>query len=437
MFNARQFVFEALLKTEKSGAYSNITLDSFISKHEIGTRDKAFVSALFYGIIERKLTIDYQLSRYLSKPLKKLKPEVLIILEIGVYQLLFMDKVPASAAVNESILLSKKNGCSFASGLINAVLRKVSVSGIILPDSENKLEYLSIKYSCPEEYIEIWFKELGESATVAYLESTIGSPEITIRVNTAKTTADELIGVFEKEGVTAEKTQLADAFNINLNSNSIDKLDSYRNGLFHVQDLSCQICASCLGAQGGYRVFDMCSAPGGKAFTVAELIGDEGEILCFDIHQSRVELINSGARRLNLKSIKATLGDASVYNEKLGLADAVLCDVPCSGLGIIRRKPEIKYKKIDELSGLPDIQYKILENSSRYVKEGGTLLYSTCTLLDRENKDVCKRFLSEHQDFYAIKLDGAESEYGLTLLPGKNGGDGFFICVFKRKGILR
>lgn len=435
MFNAREIAFEALIKIEKSKGYSNITLDGFLSKSDIDTRDKAFVSALFYGTIERKLTIDYQLSAYLDKPLKKLKPEVLVLLELGAYQIMYMDKVPSSAAVNESVKLAKKNGCAYASGLINAVLRKITPDNILLPDEKNKVQYLSVKYSCPEEYISLWLRELGENDTIDFLESTIGSPDVCIRVNTTKISSEDLIDMLNNEGVDAEKTYLDNALFIKLNGADIEKLQSYKDGLYHVQDLSCQLCSKALGATKNQRIFDMCSAPGGKAFTVAEIAEDNCEVLCFDIYPNRVELIKNGASRLGLKSIKPYVGDALVFDESLGTADAVLCDAPCSGLGIIRRKPEIKYKKLESLKDLPDIQFKILTNSSKYVKPGGTLLYSTCTLLKRENKDVCNKFLKENPDFtLVIPSEDISDEKYLTLLPAKNGGDGFFIAVFKRKG---
>lgn len=434
MINARQIAFEALLKTFKEDAYSNLTLDRFLTKTSIDTRDKSFVSALFYGTIERKITIDYQLSKYLSKPLKKLKPEVLILLEIGAYQILFMDKVPVSAAVNESVKLAKKNGLSFAGGLINAVLRKVASNGILLPKEDEKINYLSVKYSCPIEHIELWFDELGEKDTISLLESTVGEAEIMVRVNTCKCTCDELISIFKSEGITAEKTYIDNALCVDLCGNDIESLDSFKKGLFHVQDLSCQICCRVLDAKNGETVFDLCSAPGGKAFTVAQYMNDNGEVKCFDLYKNRVELIKKGAERLGLSSIKAEVSDASVFNDKIGVADRVLCDVPCSGLGIIRRKPEIKYKKLDSLSGLPEIQYNILCNASRYVKPAGTLVYSTCTILKRENEDVCRRFLEENDDFYSVVPAPyiSESKF-LTLLPHKNNGDGFFIAAFRRK----
>lgn len=434
MINARQIAFEALLKTFKEDAYSNLTLDRFLSKTNIDTRDKSFVSALFYGTIERKITIDYQLSKYLSKPLKKLKPEVLILLELGAFQILFMNKVPISAAVNESVSLAKRNSLSFASGLVNAVLRKIASNGILLPDEKDKAYYLSVKYSCPVEYVQLWFEELGEADTVSLLESTVGETEIIIRTNTCRCSSDELIEILGNEGVKAEKKYIDNALSIDLSGQDIEALNSYKAGLFHVQDLSCQICCRAFGAKNNETIFDLCSAPGGKAFTVAQYMNNEGSVRCFDLYKSRVELIKKGADRLGLTCISAEVSDASIYNEKIGMADRVLCDVPCSGLGIIRRKPEIKYKSIDSLSDLPEIQYNILSNAARYVKPAGTLVYSTCTLLRRENNDVCERFLNLNEDFYAVTPapDISQDKY-LTLLPHKNGGDGFFIAVFKRK----
>ena len=433
MSNPRQIALEALLKTTKDGAYSNLTLDAVLSKSDLDTRDKSFVSNLFYGVIERQLTIDYQLGLYLSKPLKKLKPEVLAILRLGAYQILFMDKVPDSAAVNESIKLSKKNGASFASGLINAVLRKVSSKGIVLPDEANGDEYLSVKYSCPLWLVRKWLNEYGKDDTVAFLEASLGSAETYIRVNNTKISADELITVLENENVICEKTYNENTLKINLKGQDIERLDSFRNGYYHVQDMASQLCAKALNAKEGDIVFDLCSAPGGKAYTVAETMNDIGKVLCFDIYENRVNLILKGAKRLGLSSIEGRVGDASVFNFDLGLADKVLCDVPCSGLGIIRRKPEIKYKSEVELAGLPAIQYAIVDNASKYVKNGGRLIYSTCTLSKAENEDIVAKFLENHSDFKPAKLfEDKDSGTHMTLMPHKNESDGFFIACFER-----
>lgn len=421
------------MKTVRDCGYSNLTLDAVLSKSDLDTRDKSFVSNLFYGVIERQLTIDYQLMKYLSKPLKKLKPEVLTILRLGAYQILFMSKVPDSAAVNESIKLSKKNGAAYASGLINAVLRKVCAKEIILPDESNQEEHLSIKYSCPLWLVKKWIHEYGFDDTAAFLKASVGSADTFIRVNTTKIAADELISILSDEGVTAEKTYNGNTLKICLNGKDIERLSSFKRGLYHVQDLASQLCARALNAKENDIVFDLCSAPGGKAYTVAEMMNDKGKVLCFDIYENRVNLIIKGAQRLGLTSIEGRVGDASVFNADLGSADKVLCDVPCSGLGIIRRKPEIKYKSEEELSDLPEIQYSIISNASKYVRKGGRLVYSTCTLSKAENEDIVADFLKNHSGFKAVPVfDDGVSGTSITLMPHKNQSDGFFIACFER-----
>ena len=434
MSNARQIAFNALCKLQKDSSYSNITLDTFLSGCELDTRDKSFVSALFYGVIERQLTLDYNLSLYLSKPIKKLKPEVLTIMRMGAYQLLFMKKVPSSAAVNESIKLSKKNSLQFASGLINAVLRKISINKLCLPDEKSYPEYLSVKYSCSKWLVEKWLREYGENDTKAFLESSLGPSETYIRVNTEKTDSDKLIKLLVNDGIEAEKTYLDSALKIKFGGADTEKIRAFKEGYFHVQDLACQLSIKALRIREGDRVFDLCSAPGGKAFTAAQYAGKSGEVLAFDIYENRVGLIRKGAERLQISNIKAIHGDASVYTADLGSADRVLCDVPCSGFGIIGKKPEIKYKSETEAKEIEKLQYPILKNGAAYVKKGGLLLYSTCTLSKAENEAVCNKFLEEHKNFASLKpLPEITDEAFVTLMPHKNSTDGFFIALFERK----
>ncbi len=433
MINTRQSAFEALLKTEKEGAYSNIALDFLLSKSDYDTRDRAFVSNLFYGVIERKLSIDYQIELYTAKPISKMKAPLLTVLRLGAYQLLFMDKVPSSAAVNESVKLAKKNGFSHAAGLVNAVLRKIDKNGFKLPSQENYSEYLSVKYSCPQWLINKWIKEYGNEVTQGILSHSLGACKTYIRVNNTLLTEDELIKELEAENIKAEKCNIDNCLEIALNGRSVEALNSFKKGYFHVQDAACQLCAASLNVKPGDRVFDLCAAPGGKTYTIAEIMSDNGEVLSFDIHPHRVELINNGAARLSLKSVRATVGDACVYNEEIGQADAVLCDVPCSGFGIIGRKPEIKYKDPDEVKALPALQLEILQNGAKYVKKGGRLVYSTCTLSHSENEKVCKKFLESTIDFKAVSpfKNTNKGEY-VTLFPHLNDTDGFFIACFER-----
>lgn len=433
MANPRQIAYQALLKIEKDAAFSNLALDVVLSKSQLDTRDKSFVSNLFYGVIERKITIDYNLSLYLTKPIKKLKSDVLTIMRMGAYQILFMDKVPDSAAVNESIKLAKSGSASYSSGLINAVLRKVSANGLVLPLKDNIFEYVSVKYSCPVFLVKKLINEYGEEDAISFLEASLKPSGLYIRVNTVKTDASSLIKKLSLEGVEATETYNDNTLKINLKGKDISQLPSFKEGLFHVQDMASQLCAKAVSPKENDIVFDLCSAPGGKAYTICEMMNNKGKVLCFDIYENRVSLIINGAKRLGLTSIEGAVSDASIYNESLGLADKVLCDVPCSGLGIIGRKPEIKYKEEKELLDLPNIQLSIINNAARYLKNGGRLVYSTCTLSKDENEKVCEKFINSHPDFKAVGVFFEDDECMKTLMPHKNESDGFFIACFKRE----
>lgn len=433
--SARLIAFEILHKTEKEKSFSNIAVDSALKDSSLEARDRAFVSRLVYGCIERKITLDYQIENYLSGSIKKLKSPVLTILRMGTYQILFMDKVPDFSAVNECVSLSRSIGANYASGLINAVLRKISSSGIILPD-ENDSRYLSVRYSCPENLISMWKKAYGEENTQKLLEASLEAPETVIRVNTLLTTIERLIGILSDEGIIAEKSYLKNALVINKTGAEIDLLPSFKKGLFHVQDIASQLCVEALGAKENETIIDMCSAPGGKAFTIAEETKNNGKILAFDLYPSRTELIEEGADRLHIENIETCVCDSTKYYPSMQKADRILCDVVCSGLGVIRRKPEIKYKELDSFKELPEIQYSILKNASCYVKTGGRLVYSTCTLNKKENEKVCDRFLEENSSFQCIQpLDIPHfGDRYYTLMPHINGSDGFFIAVFERIG---
>ncbi len=441
MKSARQIAFEALLKVHKDGAYSNLVVDSLLKDNpELDERDKSFICNIVYGTLDRLILIDYNLGLYLNQPVKKLKPELHTILRMGTYQLLFMDKVPSRAAVNESVNLAKVNKSHFAASMVNAVLRRVSDNGLKLPKaSDNDPEYLAIKYSCPQWLISLWIDSYGYDNAVALAEKALEAPPLVIRCNTTKISVDELIWKLAEEGVVSEKTDiLPEALIIN-SSGAVDELEAYKEGLFHAQDLASQLCCKAVDAKPGETIFDLCSAPGGKAFTIAETMQNTGAVRAFDIYQSRVELIKNGASRLGLTNVFSYLSDASIFNENYGLADKVLCDVPCSGLGIIRRKPEIRFKKSEDIDNLPDLQYRILCNATRYLKDGGNLIYSTCTLNPKENSRVCDRFLKEHPEFSAVKVLPALPRYSeennyLTLMPHIHSTDGFFIAVFNKSG---
>lgn len=423
----RQLAFKILNKIERDKAYSNLTLDSYLEEYRASVYSSGFVTALVYGVIERKIMLDYVLSEYLTQPIKKLKPEVLIILRMGTYQLKFMDAIPDSAAVNESVKLSKKNGCAYASGLINSILRKISKNDIIYPETDDKILNMSIKYSCPCNLVKQFCDDYGEENAKMILSSAIGTPDLNIRVNTLKIDTESLIKRFKSEGIECEKSDLLEDHLVIRNFGSVESTQEYSQGLFHVQDISSGLCVKSLELSENMTFIDVCAAPGGKSFTAAEYMKNKGKIYAFDLYDHRVGLINKGAQRLGIDIISAKSADASVLNkELLGKADRVLADVPCSGLGLIGRKPEIRYKDLDFIDKLTDLQYNILINAAEYVANDGLLIYSTCSLNKKENEDVCNRFLEHNKNFIKHK------DY-LTVMPHVYSSDGFFISVFRRK----
>ena len=394
---------------------------------DISRRDMLLAYRIVKTVLERKLTIDYNLSLYLKQPLKKLKPQVLTILRMGASQLLFMDKIPVSAAINESVKLSKTNGCAFASGLINAVLRKVSASGLILPDDKDNIKYLSIKYSFPEYICKKFISYFGKETAEKIMESSLDEGRIYIRKNSLKN---------EEFEFDCEKVSFPGNCYVYKAQGDMTKLPEFTNGLFHVQDLSSQLCCSVLAPEKGETVIDICSAPGGKTMTMAQLMENEGKIISCDIHEHKLKLINDTAKRLGINIVETRLRDGTDKSAELPLADKILCDVPCSGFGVTGKKPEIKTKPETEISTLPALQYEILLNSAKYLKVGGKLIYSTCTLLPEENADVCRKFLAENKNFRPVHIDdsikGFRDGETVSVLPSDYDCDGFFIAAFER-----
>ena len=435
--SARQAAYLILLKIEKDKAYSNIAIDSAVKAYSLDSTDCAFVSRLVYGVTEKKITLDYAVSQFLKQPIKRVKPEVLVILRLGTYQILFMDKIPPSAAVNESVLLAKNNKCGFAAGMINAVLRKIVTAGNSVFDSLCGEERLYVLYSAPLELVKFLKHHYNENNAEQILKAALAPKEITVRVNTLKISEEDLIEELKKENVIAVKAGFKNALVVEV-SGAIYELQAYKKGFFHVEDISSQICVSELDLKENYKFIDVCSAPGGKSFTAAQYMNNTGVLYSCDIHPHRVQLIKDGAQRLGVTNIEPTVSDALVFNEAFENADCVLCDVPCSGMGIIGKKPEIKYKSLDDTKELVPIQKQILHTAAQYVKKGGTLIYSTCSINPNENRRVCDWFLNENNNFESVKVAPNvercidEGDY-LTLTPHINNCDGFFIAKFIKK----
>lgn len=439
--NTRNIAFKILLDIEENSAYSALVLNKAIKINNLNKLDSSFVSALVYGVLERKLTLDYIIKQYSKIPLRKIENKTKIILRLGILQLLFMDKVPESAAVNESVKLAKKHKLQKSSGFINGILRNITRAEVkyTLPDKKKDYSYyLSVKYSCPKDIIGMWIKAYGEDNTVSILESLSGRPQLTARVNTLITSPDNLVSELAAEGVKADKSSVVDNALILSNTGSIEVLKSYKDGKLYIQDLASQICVKALNPQPNELIYDVCSAPGGKSFTAAQYMKNRGKIYSFDIYEHKIKLIEDNAKRLGITCVNAEIRNAETDNEEQLLADKVLCDVPCSGLGIIRRKPEIRYKDNLLSEDLPQLQYRILCNSAKLVVTGGTLIYSTCTLNPMENRHNADKFLAEHPDFQPLKLELDlnrlidEPDNMFTLFPHFHGTDGFFISAFKK-----
>jgi 16S rRNA (cytosine967-C5)-methyltransferase len=436
--NARQLCYDGLIHVFSKGGYSNLVLDQILSQNT-DPRENSLITALFYGVIERDLTLQYLVSCYSKRAVSKLDLEILTILKMGFYQLLYLERVPDNAAVYETVALCSYAKKTSAKGMVNAMLRafirdgkKITISG------KDPVKQLSILYSCPVWLCQKWEKEYSLEIARELAVHSIGRPPLCIRVNTLKTTQQKLVSELEKDGIAVKPHPQLDGCLMLEHTGSLERISAFRDGLFYVQDSSSQCCALALEAKPEMTVMDLCSAPGSKAFTIAQQMENRGKLYAFDLYPHKIDLIRQSAQRLGLQNIMAEISDASVFREDLPKADRVLCDVPCSGLGIIRRKPEIKYKQPKELEQLPEIQYRILQNASRYVKVGGKLMYSTCTLNRQENEDICSRFLKEHDEYSPSILPSWVSKVAVvrenqaTVFPHLSDGDGFFFALFEK-----
>lgn len=422
MANARKTVLALLTRTERDGAYSNLALDRAFSEEALSDREKAFAAALFYGVLERKITLDHLIRAYSRVEFDKLDPSAVLLLRLGLYQLLYMKSVPDRAAVSETVALAAPRQKGFINAVLRAFLRD---GGVLKLDPLAGEARLSVEYSCPKWLVKMWTRRFGEEQTLSLLKASLGRPPLFIKVNTLRASRGEVLAALGKDGIAAREVELLpDCAEIG-RVNGIERCHAYREGLFHVQDISSQLCCALVDPKPGETVLDLCAAPGGKSFTLAEKMEDQGRLLSFDLHAGKLPLITEGAKRLGLSIISAAENDASVYNETIPMADRVLCDAVCSGLGVIRRKPEIKYKPKAALENFPPLQRKILETAKRYVKRGGVLVYSTCTLNEAENEAVAEGFLRENADFTL--------ETEKNFFPTQTGGDGFFAAVFRRR----
>lgn len=423
---ARELSLNILYKIENGEGYSNIEIDKEFNKSDLSSLDKGLASELVYGVLTWKITIDEIIKRYSSIRLKKISPWIINILRIGIYQIVFLDKIPESAAVNESVKLAKKYGHEASSRFVNAILRKIEKNEI-----EKLIDYIGTKVMLEDEIISIttshplWLvdellKEHDKKFVVELLNANNIKPEITLRTNTLKTTQEELYKLLQLKGVECRKGKLP-------HSIKATKIVDFATPLFSVQDEAAQMACIKLDPKPGDKVLDVCSAPGGKTTYLAELMNNQGSIDAWDIHEHRVRLVNELAKKLDVKIINAVCKDATEYAPDLcEKYDKLLLDVPCTGIGVIRKKPDIKWtRKPEDIDELAKVSEQILNTCSNYLKPNGKMVFSTCTVFQRENNLQIKKFLDTHSNFKLIEE--------INLYPHIDETDGFYIAVLERK----
>lgn len=435
MSNAREIAVHILYDTEYKDAYANLVLKETLSKHkDLSQKDKGFITRLVYGTVSRRLTLEYIIEQYSKIKLKKISKYILLILKLGIYQIIYMDKVPNSAAVNESVKLAKRYGHSSSAGFVNGLLHSVIRNGVKYPD--DAIQRAAYEYSYPPALVKKWCDDFGYDFAVELMQTMNEDPEISLRVNSLKASPEMILKTFSGFSPSPNYKNALTASGFDISGST-----PYKDGMIIAQDISAMLASVVLNPKKGEKVLDLCAAPGGKATHMAELMENEGEIIACDIHEHKTELIDKNARRMGIDIIQTVCIDSSVYRPSLDSRfDKVLADVPCSGWGIIKRKPDIKWKNPD-MEKLSALSEKILTNAMKYVKIGGELVFSTCTINREENEERLNKLLSENDNFVRADITGLLPE-GLahstaadgyvTFYPNVDGIDGFFIAKIIR-----
>ncbi len=439
---ARNIAVKALYKIEEKKAYSNIVLDDMLNanREKLTNQDIGFISELVYGVTSRKLTLDAIIQKYSNIKIKKISTMVKSILRVGAYQIIFLDKVPKSAAVNESVDICKKYSAK-STGFVNAILRKIQKEDFEeLKNIKDDTQRISKVTSMPEWIVEKLISELGVKKAEEICNNSNIRPKISVRINQLKITKENLIKELQAKNITIENAILNDF--IYLNSKNIINMQEYKEGLFTMQDESAALTAIVLSPKENENILDCCSAPGGKTTYIAETMNNKGEISAWDLYAHRLKLVDENAKRLGIDIIKTKQNDSTILDEsEIEKYDKVLLDVPCLGLGVMRRKPDIKWQRQEsDIEEISKIHKQILETCSKYVKKGGKLLYSTCSILKEENENVIEWFLKQNKDFKIVNPDKKElnefrnnivDERYIKLFPNENT-DGFFICLMEK-----
>ena len=431
--NARTAALDMLTRCRRDGAFSGAALDAGIRKYGLDRRDAALASRICLGVLQNDRLCDYYIGCFCEQ---RLEPLVRDILRIGIYQLLFLDRVPARAAVSETVALCNAKNIRRAAGLVNAVLRRIAEGKDKLPEIPGKgtAAYLSVRYSHPLWLCEKLVEKKDYAFAEAFLAENNRPPKLFIQVNTLKVRPEDYARALARADIPCREMQPAGC--IELEGGAASELPGYEEGLFYVQDRAARLTVEIASPEPGMRVLDACACPGGKSFASAIRMDNRGYILSCDIHGKKLRLLEDGASRLGIGIIETREMDARGFDPALEQSfGLVIADVPCSGLGVIAKKPEIRNKDPESLRGLPEIQCDILDNLSRYVKPGGALLYSTCTILTEENEGTARRFLERHPEYRAddFSLYNIRSRDGMyTFWPNIDGTDGFFAARFRR-----
>lgn len=433
---AREAALRALVACEQQGAWSDGFLKKILRTAGLDSRDAALTTRLCFGVLQNRLLLDYYLGKLSTVKLEKMEPAVRNALRLGAYQVLSLDRVPDHAAVSEAVDLARKGSKNPRSaGLVNGVLRSL----VRQKDSLEPPEDPAVRYSHPQWLADLFTRRLGREEATALMAANNGEPPTCAQVNTTKATVEEVTDSLRAEGVEVQPHAWLPNCLLLSHTGSLEELAAFREGLFYIQDAAAKLAVLAADPREGMDVLDACAAPGGKSFAAAIAMWGKGKVVSCDIHPHKMDLIQAGAKRLGLDCITTEVLDGRECKEEfLDGFDLVLADVPCSGLGIIRKKPDIRYKDPKPLEGLPRVQKAILDNVCRYVRPGGVLLYATCTLLERENEDVVRAFLDKHKDFtlerFQLPGDFEGAREGMvTCWPHRHGTDGFFFAKLRRK----
>lgn len=439
--NVRDAALSILLAVDKNQAYSNLLLNETIKRHKIEAKDRALLTELTYGTLQHKMTLDYYLEPFIRGSIDHW---VRWLLRISLYQMQYLTRIPAHAAVNEAVEIAKRRGHRGITSTVNGILRSVLRQGVpAITDIENPIERLAIETSHPIWLVQRFVDNYGLEVATGMLHENNVPPMQTVRVNTTKVTVEQAIAELEAEGLTAKQSEVIPEC-LHLTNGQPARTHAFKEGHITIQDESSMIPANVLNPSPGMRVLDMCAAPGGKTTHLAEIMKNEGSILATDLHPHKLDLIDHNTERLGLDIIETAPIDGRKAPEFLQAEsyDAVLVDAPCSGLGVMRRKPDIKYTKREEdLENLQTIQLALLDAATKVLKIEGKLVYSTCTVDKQENEGTVKAFLATHPEMEAIQLESLPTKLAekqangmLQVFPQDFGSDGFFVAAFRKKG---